>query len=76
MLRIIAKFDYVEMAVVAFQQMRLRPAAHLADQACGLHQHRVQRIITLKVCLATLRIVTDHTRPYPTDQTKQTRMND
>ena len=39
MLRIIAKFDDVEMAVVAFQQMRLRAAAHLADQACGLNQH-------------------------------------
>ena len=40
MLRIIAKFDHVEMAVVAFQQMRLRPAAHLPDQACGLNQHQ------------------------------------
>jgi hypothetical protein len=39
-LRIIPKFDHVEMAVVAFEQMRLRAAAHLSDQACGFDQHR------------------------------------
>ena len=39
MLRIIAKFDHVEVAVVAFEQMRLRAAAHLPDQACGFNQH-------------------------------------
>jgi len=38
-LRIIAKFDDVEMAVVAFEQMRLRPASHLPDQAYGLNRH-------------------------------------
>ena len=40
MLRVIAKFDDVEMAVVALQQMRLRAAAHLPDQACGFDQHQ------------------------------------
>ncbi len=40
MLRIIEKLDHVEVAVVAFQQMRLRAPAHLPDQACGFDQHQ------------------------------------
>jgi hypothetical protein len=27
------------MPVIAFQQVRLRAAAHLPDQSCGLNQH-------------------------------------
>jgi hypothetical protein len=40
MLGIIPEFDHVEMAVAAFEQMRLRAAAHLPDQACGWNQHK------------------------------------
>jgi len=38
-LRIIAEFDDVEVAVVTLQQMGLRPSAHLPDQAYGINEH-------------------------------------
>lgn len=40
MLRIIAKFDDVEIAVRGFEQMRLRTAAHFSNQAAGVNWHR------------------------------------
>jgi len=39
MLRIILEFDYVEMAVIRFQQVGLGAAAHLADVPAGGERH-------------------------------------
>ena len=38
-LRVILELDDVVVAVVRFQQMRLRPASHLADEAAGVYGH-------------------------------------
>jgi hypothetical protein len=42
-LRVILKLNDVVAAVVGFEQMRLRSASHLPDEAAGVHSHRVCR---------------------------------
>ncbi len=38
-LRVILELDDVKVAVVGFQQMRLRAAPHLPDEPAGVHRH-------------------------------------
>ena len=42
-LRVILKLDDVIVAVVAFQQMRLRAAPHFADKPARIYRHTVCR---------------------------------
>ena len=40
-LRIVQELDHVEVAVGGFKEVRLRSAAHLADQPAGINRHFV-----------------------------------
>ena len=43
MLRVILKLDDVKIAVVGFQQMRLRAAPHLPDEPARVYRHTIRR---------------------------------
>ena len=42
-LRVILKLDNVEVAVIGFDEMRLRSTPHLADEANGVYGHKPAR---------------------------------